>query len=185
MTVNNLLQTPLLRAKPAMAAKPLSPDDVPRIYETYGPLVRSALWRHRVLDEHAREDLAQEVFLLFVQKVEAWAPRSIAQVKVLLWRCARTAALEWHRQRRRRRAESLDEGPADWPGDDGELAVRCRECLDRLPDGRVRDVLMLKYVYGLEHVQIASVLNAPKGTIDTWASRGRAQLRQCLESQES
>ncbi|HYA65912.1 MAG TPA: sigma-70 family RNA polymerase sigma factor [Burkholderiaceae bacterium] len=75
----------------------------------------------------------------------------------------------------------------DW-GETGEDAVErrqasawVRECLHRLP-GVERQSLVLAYVQGLSHGELAEHLNKPLGTVKSWIRRGMANLRACVET---
>jgi RNA polymerase sigma-70 factor (ECF subfamily) len=54
-----------------------------------------------------------------------------------------------------------------------------RRCLDRLEPRRRLGVL-LAYVEGLSHGEIAARLGVPLGTAKTWVRRSLIQLRECL-----
>jgi RNA polymerase sigma-70 factor (ECF subfamily) len=60
--------------------------------------------------------------------------------------------------------------------DDGR---RLRDCLLALEESRRRGIL-LAFVHGLSHAQIAARLALPLGTVKAWIRRGLAQLRGCL-----
>jgi len=44
-----------------------------------------------------------------------------------------------------------------------------------------RQVLVLAYHHGLSHSELAAHLAKPLGTVKTWARRGLANLRACVE----
>ena len=54
-----------------------------------------------------------------------------------------------------------------------------RRCLERL-DARRRAGVLLAYVEGLSHGEIAAKLGVPLGTAKSWITRSLAQLRECL-----
>lgn len=54
-----------------------------------------------------------------------------------------------------------------------------RRCLERL-DPRRRAGVLLAYVEGLSHGEIAAKLGVPLGTAKSWITRSLAQLRECL-----
>ena len=56
-----------------------------------------------------------------------------------------------------------------------------RECLTRL-QGVERQSLVLAYVQGLSHSELAAHLEKPLGTVKSWVRRGMANLRQCVET---
>lgn len=59
---------------------------------------------------------------------------------------------------------------------DGSALKRCLETLE--PKRRVG--LLLAYVEGLSHGEIAGRLGVPLGTVKSWIRRSLAQLRECL-----
>ncbi|WP_419896051.1 sigma-70 family RNA polymerase sigma factor [Roseomonas sp. USHLN139] len=56
---------------------------------------------------------------------------------------------------------------------------RLRDCLLALEESRRRGIL-LAFVHGLSHAQIAAKLELPLGTVKAWIRRGLVQLRGCL-----
>ncbi len=56
-----------------------------------------------------------------------------------------------------------------------------RECLGRL-QGVERQSIVLAYVQGLSHAELALHLRKPLGTVKSWVRRGMANLRECMES---
>ena len=57
---------------------------------------------------------------------------------------------------------------------------RLRECLEELP-ALHRNALVLMYVYGLSHSELAERMDAPLGTVKSWVRRGSAALKEKLE----
>jgi len=60
-----------------------------------------------------------------------------------------------------------------------EEARHLRDCLAAL-DTHKREGILLAFVHGLSHPQIAAKLNRPLGSVKAWIRRGLAQLRECL-----
>ena len=56
-----------------------------------------------------------------------------------------------------------------------------RRCLEELEEGQ-RRVVLLAFVEGLSHSELASKLQAPLGTVKSWVRRSLIGLRRCLES---
>jgi RNA polymerase sigma-70 factor (ECF subfamily) len=61
----------------------------------------------------------------------------------------------------------------------GEDGARLRECLAALDEKNRRGIL-LAFVHGLSHPQIAARLELPLGTVKAWIRRGLLALRECL-----
>ena len=56
-----------------------------------------------------------------------------------------------------------------------------RRCLEKL-DGNQRRSIVLAYVEGLSHADIAARIAAPLGTVKSWVRRGLIALKGCLQS---
>jgi len=57
---------------------------------------------------------------------------------------------------------------------------RLRQCLAELPQLH-RNALVLMYVYGLSHSELAERMDAPLGTVKSWVRRASAALKEKLE----
>ena len=57
--------------------------------------------------------------------------------------------------------------------------ARLRACLEQL-DHRNREGILLAFVHGLSHPQIADRLGEPLGTVKSWIRRGLLALRACM-----
>jgi RNA polymerase sigma-70 factor (ECF subfamily) len=57
---------------------------------------------------------------------------------------------------------------------------RLRRCLEAL-DTRRRDAVVLAYVHGLSHGEIAGKLAVPLGTAKSWTRRGLLSLQECMQ----
>lgn len=141
-------------------------------------------------DRPAAADAVQTAFLNIWQRAAQFDPaRGDAQA----WMSAivRYAALDLARARGR---EQPDEGwmeslrTADQAALDpdpierlaaAQDGARLRECLHELG---IRDarLIVLAFVHGLSHTQIAARLDLPLGTVKTWIRAGLQSLRQCL-----
>lgn len=156
-----------------------------RIYEAEGAyLIGVAL---RIL---RRRDLAEEA--VHDAFVEVWQ-------KAAMFDPARGAALAWittivrHRAlsilRKRSRETLVEPGDLvdlpDLAENPAEAMARLaandalRQCLEELDDDK-RLCLLLAYVDGYSHSQIAVRLGAPLGTVKAWTRRGLLALRECL-----
>lgn len=62
----------------------------------------------------------------------------------------------------------------------GQMQNWLRHCLDELKAGE-RQALVLAYMHGLSHGDLAEHLSKPLGTIKSWVRRGLESLRGCVE----
>lgn len=77
-------------------------------------------------------------------------------------------------------AGHADDAPS--PCDLAELADDAhglRKCLTQLDEHR-RETILLAYVEGLSHSEIAGRIGAPLGSVKAWIRRGLQSLRKCL-----
>ena len=54
-----------------------------------------------------------------------------------------------------------------------------RRCLEQL-DPQRRSVVVLAYVHGLSHGELAGRLNVPLGTVKSWVRRSLISLQECM-----
>ncbi|MBI2371117.1 MAG: RNA polymerase sigma factor [Deltaproteobacteria bacterium] len=130
------------------------------------------------------EDLAQETYLRAFQAFRRSPPdRPRPWLLTILYRLW----IDAHRKEQRRpTGESFEEdrhSPLDPQGTapDARQADRIRRALQELPSQQ-RAAVLLCDGEGYSYAEIATILDAPIGTIRTWIHRGRALLRQALTS---
>jgi RNA polymerase sigma-70 factor (ECF subfamily) len=127
-------------------------------------------------DREAAADALHDGFLRVSQRAGQYDP-------------ARGAAAAWLDHARRRGRELPSDDPAL-----GDTAVapealehvaasadgrRLRECLEGLEE-KNRSGILLAFVHGLSHSQIADRLGLPLGTVKAWIRRGLLHLRDCM-----
>ena len=136
-------------------------------------------------DREAAADALQDAFLRISQRAGQFDPARGAAAAWLAG-VVRHAALD---QARRRGRELPSDDPAL-----GDSAVapealervaadadgrRLRECLRGLEE-KNRKGILLAFVHGLSHSQVADRLGLPLGTVKAWIRRGLLQLRDCM-----
>lgn len=136
-------------------------------------------------DRDAAADTVQTAFLRVWERAGQFDPAR-GEARSWLGGIVRFAALDAARARGR---EVLTDDPelgdtAVEPEAFSQLAaaqegVRLHECLAKL-DGKHREGIVLAFVHGLSHAQLAARLNEPLGTIKSWIRRGLLSLRECL-----
>lgn len=136
-------------------------------------------------DRTAAADVMQDAFLRVWQRAGQFdATRGDASV--WLSSIVRYAALDVARRRGREvlsddpdlgdsavAADALDMLSASEDGD------RLRACLGRL-EPKNREGIVLAFVHGLSHPEIAARLALPLGTVKSWIRRGLMNLRECM-----
>lgn len=131
---------------------------------------------HRLGDFEEARDAAQETFVKAFRNLgKLKRPEAFAN---WLYRIAAGTALD--AARRRRGEVSLDDveesGATKEPSGD-EVAEQVREVLGTLPQA-TRLAVILHYVDGYSHAEVAQFLGTTAGAVKTRVSRGRARLRE-------
>ena len=156
-----------------------------RIYEVEGPYllgVALRILRRRDLAEEALHDAFVEVW----QKAASFDP---ARGAAPAWMAAIVRHRAFNILRKRSRETLVEPGDlvdlSDLAADPAEALARVsaddalRECLEVLDDDK-RLCILLAYVDGYSHSQIAARLEAPLGTVKARIRRGLLALRECL-----
>lgn len=149
------------------------------VWDRYLAAVRSTL--HACLgDDHAVDDLAQEVFLSFYRSAARIREPSALRA-YLLGSASRLASTEIRMRSRRRRWYHL----FHWSSMEGQVvrtpeverdALRSlRDVLAKIPD-RERQAFVLRYVEDLSPTEVAQALGIPKGTAKRAISEGRRRV---------
>ena len=137
-----------------------------------------------------RRELAEEIlhdaFLQIWNKAGTYNPR-LGSARGWIYTVVRHRALNELRSARRspEREDALfDEliaAHAGWRAEE-DPPVEWRalaQCLERLEEQRRQSVL-LAYVDGYSHEQVAVQMGAPLGTVKSWIRRGLSALKECL-----
>lgn len=138
-------------------------------------------------DRAAAADATQDTFLRVWDRADRFDPAR-GSPRAWLAAIARHVALDLARARGRE-LPSDDPELGDAPVEDDPAsrldasadAVRLRACLAALEEKNRRSIL-LAFVDGLSHAQIACRLATPLGTVKAWIRRGLASLKECLAS---
>ena len=134
-------------------------------------------------DREAAADALHDAFVKVARRAAQFdAARGTAEA--WLAGVVRHAALDLARARGREApAEALPElaeGPAQLDGlAAAEDGARLRACLAALEE-KNRTGILLAFVGGLSHPQVAARLEVPLGTAKAWIRRGLLSLRECL-----
>lgn len=136
-------------------------------------------------DRAGASDVLQETFIKLWQRAGQFDPaRGTAESWLLA--IARYAALDAARARGREMAtddpllgdiavppEALDLLDA------GQTHARLRACMEQL-GAKGREAIVLAFVHGLSHVEVAEHLSLPLGTVKSQIRRGLLALRECM-----
>jgi RNA polymerase sigma-70 factor (ECF subfamily) len=138
------------------------------------------------------EDVTQEVFVKAFKNIRSYDGR--AAVSTWLFKIASNLCVDRARRRKRRsEAVSLDAGPesallepsdATWDPESHAVAIDMRAALDvaiAALSEKLRPVLLLHDVEGLDYKQIADALGIPLGTVKSRLFLARGHLQAALE----
>jgi len=129
----------------------------------------------RILRDAAlAEDAAHQAFLKIWKNAHRFdAARGKASTWITI--VTRHAAIDC----RPREMKALPEDLEAPRMDETYVHPRLRRALDDLPEMH-RNAVLLMYVYGLTHSELAERMQAPLGTVKSWVRRGAAALKESL-----
>jgi RNA polymerase sigma-70 factor, ECF subfamily len=120
------------------------------------------------------EDAVHQAFLKIWKNAHRFDPRK-GKASTWLTIIARHTALDL----RPREMKPLPEDLTAPRLDETYVHPRLREALADLPEAH-RNAVLLMYVYGLTHSELAQAMGAPLGTVKSWVRRGTAALKEAL-----
>jgi RNA polymerase sigma factor (sigma-70 family) len=134
-----------------------------------------------------RRDLAEEAvqntFMRVWRAARSFDPKRGA-ARTWLYAILRSCALTILRDENRFRSdeESIDESAAMTESALARLpeTSALRRCLEQL-DTQRRAVVVLAYVHGLSHGELAGRLGMPLGTVKSWVRRSLLSLQECMQ----
>jgi RNA polymerase sigma-70 factor (ECF subfamily) len=151
-----------------------------KLYGVALRIVRRADWADEVL---------QEGFLNIWKYADSYTPSKSAPMTWMM-SVVRNRALDWLRrpnlEDRKMDYDALLETLADDAPDPGRLLDNSRdacalaECLGQLA-AKQQQSIVLAYMHGMSHSELARHLGEPLGTIKTWIRRGLQRLKVCME----
>jgi len=154
--------------------------------ETYAALIdryKEGLYRHCFRfthDEDEAEDIAHEAFIEAFVHLDRYNPQF--RFSTWLYKIATNLALTHLRKRRTVRLDEgeLDRIMSDLPGTiDLAMYQELREAVDALPTN-YRTVVSMHYWQGKSYSEIALQMGTSVGSIKSWMSRARKQLKEVL-----
>jgi RNA polymerase sigma-70 factor (ECF subfamily) len=165
-------------------ARQLEEGALTRIFDEYYEPIYRYVYRHMGVAQVA-EDLVAEVFHSFLEELKMKRGPS-THLRAWLYRVAHNMMVDEIRRNKRRIHETLDEESS--PGVDGGMSDRLQQsmaqqftqqALEQLTD-KQRDVLVLRYIQGLEIEEVATTLNMTTGTVKSLQHRGLEAMRRYL-----
>lgn len=140
-----------------------------------------------VSDRHESEEVLQDVFVKLWQQAKQMSGEGSAWA----WLCVitRNSALDRLRKLKRHPHVSTDEDPflldtfmgENLTEDSQENTMAVNHCLQQLKE-QARKSILLSYVQGYSHSELAEKMSAPLGTVKAWVRRGLQELKICLEA---
>jgi RNA polymerase sigma-70 factor (ECF subfamily) len=135
------------------------------------------------------EEVLQEGFLNIWNHADSYMPAKSAPMTWMI-SVMRNRALDWVRRPSREDHdadyEALLEALPDGRAGPEQLLESSRDscaltgCLAQLT-AKQQQSIVLAYMHGMSHTELAGHMCAPVGTIKTWLRRGLARLKTCLE----
>jgi len=127
------------------------------------------------------EDAAHEAFIRIWRGARSFDPAR-GGARAWIYAIVRNQAFTILRSERRFEAEDLAESGEQEP--DAALSLlpetsALRRCLQQL-DARRRAAIVLAYVHGFSHGELAGRLGVPLGTAKSWIRRGLVSLQECM-----
>lgn len=128
------------------------------------------------------EEIVQDAFVRVWQKAASYDPE-LGSPRSWLNAIARNLALNALRDGRRELPLNEEIADRQRHAEEGATCLAensaLRRCLEGLDETR-RACLLLAYVGGFSHGEIAGRLQAPLGTVKAWIRRGLLSLRECM-----
>jgi len=145
-----------------------------------------------VHDEHAAQDVAQEVFVRAYRALRRYPERQVQELRLRSW-LARIALNAARNEVRARRAHDDIDDTAATLAEPGEGPLRLAErnderrmwsrLLRQLPD-RYRLAVALRYIDDLSYPELAETLGRPLGSVKSDVHRGTALLRAAYDAEQ-
>ena len=158
-------------------------DAFGKIYDAYlTPVYRYVVFR---FPQDLAEDLVADIFVKTWQKLHTYQPRAGIPFSAWLFRIARYALIDAYRSQRGFEdlsEEIMDENRDNDPKIRTEQSLsvsRVRRAIDQLPKD-YRDVVLLHYISGLGHTEVAKSLKMTEGYVRIIKFRALKKLENFL-----
>lgn len=131
------------------------------------------------------EEVVQDAFVQIWRRASSFDPGRGAG-RTWMYAIVRHRAISILRDEKRLSLADDDDAAANLPEESsGDILTRLsdasslRRCLEHLEE-RARKLIVLTYVHGLSHTELAAREGVPLGTVKSWIRRGALALRECL-----
>jgi RNA polymerase sigma-70 factor (ECF subfamily) len=165
-------------------AKQGEPAAFGELYSRYhAPIYRYILYR--VGDQATAEDLAADVFVRLVERIDRFRYRG-RPILAWLYTLARNLVTDYRRRSSRRPMVPLEErdearaANGGWDAGQSLTSQMLAACIDRLTEDQ-RRVILLKFVEGLTNEATADVLGKPVGAVKSLQHRALAAIKRMLD----
>lgn len=165
-------------------AKECDPSAFARIFEYYYQDVYNYIY-HKVVNVHLAEDLTSDVFLKVLESIDSFSFRGIP-LAIWLLRIARNLMVDHFRGQPKTADLPLKEDllPTEvGPSDVFETKLTRQQLVRAFSDltEEQQDVIILKFVDGLNNTEVAQVLGKSEGAIKSLQHRALVSLNRVLE----
>jgi RNA polymerase sigma-70 factor (ECF subfamily) len=159
-------------------------DAFRRVYDQAGPRM-FAICLRMMGSRDLAEDVMQEVFVRVWERSWQYDP---GRGEAMAWLSTLTRNCALDRLRRTPRAHvAIDEGVTEEVEaslaqlqPEPNMGRDLRRCLMAMRED-YRSAVVLAYVNGFTHDELAERLGKPVGTVKSWVRRGLGQLRECMD----
>ncbi|MFM2422232.1 MAG: hypothetical protein RL291_762 [Pseudomonadota bacterium] len=160
-------------------------DAFKELYQAFGPRVKAYMMRQGA-DADTAEELAQETMLTVWRKAGLYADDK-GSASTWIFTIARNLRID--RLRREFPWQELPDSHNETASDDqlpddaayeSERQQRVQQALAQLPDDQ-REVVILSFIEGMSHSEIAERLNMPLGTVKSRIRLAYHKIRQAVE----
>ncbi|MEL7048064.1 MAG: sigma-70 family RNA polymerase sigma factor [Pseudomonadota bacterium] len=160
-------------------------DAFGQLFENYAPRVKSYMMRQGA-DPNTAEELAQETLLTVWRKARLYSGEK-GSATTWIFTIARNLRIDrlrretpWQELPEGRDEEASSETPPDEAVSERERSARVHQALKTLPSDQY-EVVVLSYLEGLSHSEIAERLNLPLGTVKSRMRLAYQKVRESVE----
>ena len=137
-------------------------------------------------DKSMREEVVLETFTKVAKQWSLISKYDDEKMKALLLQILRYTAIDMYRKEctRKRKELNYQTIPEEFHTGYSKHIVDIAYAIKCLPD-KYRSVMVLKYYFGYDNLEIASLLNTSKYNIDKIVTRGKRKLENLLREQKN